>query len=106
MKAAYALSVMAEYGAESLWLRPAAGGHRENVPPDALPISVSLREQIVAWTKTYQATLNWNDPGSSRFSSESSKRAFVLEGAAIARALQVELGPEYDVHYDDYLSRT
>ncbi|MBB3290986.1 MULTISPECIES: hypothetical protein [unclassified Rhizobium] len=89
------IKVMADYQCFPLW--EASPGAVGNIDPKDLPISFSLRQRLMAWAKTFDATLNIDDPLSSGFGSERERIEFREEGATLAQQLQEELGARYIV---------
>lgn len=75
---------------------PERMGH---VDIDRLPISPSLKSQILIWDCEYQETFNEDYPPDSGFSSLDAERLHSAEGERIAKSLQQELGGDYAVEY-------
>lgn len=96
------LRLMAEYECHPVWLGPPEDV--ENVPADVLGISQGLAASIDDWAETYEATYRPDDPISSGFADEDSKRDFAEKGASLAARLQEELGQGYRVTYFNVLS--
>jgi len=89
---------MADYDCSPLW---EPGGTRYPINPEDLPLSAPLRARLWAWAEVFDATLDRNDPPSSGFPSEEARRHFIREGSALAEQLRAELGPLFEVEYDD-----
>lgn len=94
-----AIKLMADFQCHPLW--EASPGVIGNIYPGDLPISSSLRNRLMAWAATFDATLNMDDPASSGFESDQAAGEFKQEGAALAQQLQDELGAAYAVNVMD-----
>ena len=90
------IKLMPDYECDPLWL---VGENSGNIDVDMVPISALLQAQLIAWAKTYDAILNWDDPLSSGFASPADELAFEQEGIRLYEALQAELGTDYEVLY-------
>jgi hypothetical protein len=95
------VKLMADYGCFALWDEDSV----DNISPDELPISNSLRFRVHRWEEEFDATLNTQDPASSGFSSEAELRRFDQEGFDLCQCLRHELGIEYAVLYFSPLRR-
>lgn len=89
------LKLMAEYQCYPLW--EASPGEIGNIDPDLLPISATLRGQLLAWADVYDSTLNWEDPAISGFPNVDAVEVFKAQGIKLADQLRVELGSEFTV---------
>ena len=89
------LKLMADYQCYPLW--EASPGEVGNIDPNSLPISTSLREQLMDWADVYDSILNWEDPARSGFASVDAEEAFNAQGIRLADQLREELGPEFAV---------
>ncbi|AUT64907.1 hypothetical protein [Paraburkholderia terrae] len=89
------IKLMADYQCFPLW--EASPGVVGNINPQDLPISSLLKQKLMTWAATFDATLNMNDPASSGFENEQAANEFRLEGETLARSLQNELGAAYVV---------
>ena len=97
------IKVMADYGAWPLWDTGPTGPN--NVNPAELPIPETLRARLFAWARTYDTTLNWDDPLSSPgFSSPDAHNAWVAQGRDLAQQLATALS--MPVLYFDDLARS
>ncbi|MEB3233294.1 MAG: hypothetical protein VKJ64_19965 [Leptolyngbyaceae bacterium] len=71
-----------------------------NIAPEDLPLQADTIERLHKWSKSYDATLNWDDPASSSgFSTDEAGEAFEQEGILLWKQLQEELGTKYEVVY-------
>ncbi|AKK05015.1 hypothetical protein CMUST_03355 [Corynebacterium mustelae] len=87
---------MADYGCFPLW----SWDYPEfNVDPASLPLSATLIADLYQWQDRYDAILNWDDPASSGFPTPEAETAFRTNGARLARRLQTELGPGFQVRF-------
>lgn len=89
------LKLMADYQCFPVWRDDE--GQVGNVDPRTLPISESLKTRLLVWAKTFDSTLNEDDPLSSGFSSDQAESEFKKDGKALGVQLQDELGPAYFV---------
>jgi hypothetical protein len=89
------IKLMADYQCHPLW--EANPGVYGDISPESLPISLALREQLQAWARQYDATLDIDDPASSGFDSKQSADNFVADGYGLLAKLKQELGPEFQV---------
>jgi hypothetical protein len=87
------IKLMADYQCYPLW--EASPGVVGNVDPGELPISSLLKERLMAWAATFDATLDMDDPANSGFESEKAADEFRDEGMVLAQQLQDELGAAY-----------
>jgi hypothetical protein len=81
-----AVRVAPEYGCWPLW-------HDEGgdcLHPNDLELSNDLARRILDWDERFQATLNNDDPASSKFATEEEEAAHFAEGRAIAEAIKAE----------------
>lgn len=86
---------MADFQCHPLWeVDPDQFG---DVVPDSLPIAQTLKARLAYWAATYNATLDWNDPASSGFTSSEAEAEFLAEGRLIATLLRAELGAEFNI---------
>ncbi|MEV6133332.1 hypothetical protein AB0M05_42140 [Streptomyces violaceusniger] len=89
----------AEYECYPVWVMAKQG--LDNVPPDSLPLSKQLIEDLNRWGDEYEATYNRDDPIASGFSSEEAEHSFVERGHRLARRLRDELDETWRVSYFD-----
>ena len=89
------IKVMADYQCWPLW--EASPGKFGDIDPASLPISDSLRAELLEWKKRFDSILNLDDPASSRFPDAAAEQEFKRMGAALAERLQQELGAGYEV---------
>jgi hypothetical protein len=92
------LKLMADYQCYPLW--EASPGEVGNIDPNSLPLSTSLREQLMAWADVYDSTLNWEDPALSGFASGDAVDEFKTQGMRLADQLREELGRKFVVLAD------
>ena len=97
MTARRRLRVAVDYGAFSVWDLDGGG----MVDPETLPIDADLVARMQQWADRFDATLDRDDPAASKTPSGAWRRRFHLDGQALARALQAQLGPAYDVRFGD-----
>lgn len=91
------IKLMADYHCWPLWW---AGDHDPgNIDPATLPLAPDTIGRLEAWSDTFDANLNLDDPASSGFASETAAVAFEQEGLELWRQLQQELTPQYEVTY-------
>lgn len=90
-----ALKLMADYQCFPLW--EASPGEVGNIDPNSLPLSTSLRKQLMDWADVYDSTLNWEDPAISGFASGNAVDEFKAQGMKLADQMREELGPEFIV---------
>ena len=87
------LKLMTDYQCYPLW--EASPGEVGNIDPNSLPLSTSLRDQLMDWADVYDKTLNWEDPATSGFASVYAVDEFKAQGMKLADRLREELGPEF-----------
>lgn len=95
--AARRLRVSVDYGAFPVWDLDGGG----MVDPESLPIDAALVARLQEWANRFDETLDWDDPMASKTPSRAWRREFDSDGRVLARALQAELGPAYDVRFGD-----
>ena len=88
-----AIKLMADYQCFPLW--EASAGCQGNVDPCSLPLSEALRDELLAWARRYDATLDDEDPIASGFDDPVQERIFKQEGLRLADRLREELGPGF-----------
>lgn len=76
-----------------------------DINPQSLPLSKKLADQLEAWSKVYDLTLNKEDPNYSGFSSQAEKQAYEDQGIELWRQLDQELSEDYDVYYFSILQQ-
>ncbi|MBW4507192.1 MAG: hypothetical protein KME64_11860 [Scytonematopsis contorta HA4267-MV1] len=92
------IKLMLDYGCEPLWW--ADGDKVGNIDPKKLPLSQATIIRLHKLATTYNATLNWADPGNSPgFPTLESEAAFEEEEISLWKQLQQELAPNYEVVY-------
>jgi hypothetical protein len=89
------IKFMPDYGCFPLWETMQEGS--ENVDPNSLPISASLKSEIDNWASIYDATLNEDDPINSGFKSELEEEEFRHRGMELANRLSSELGDSFKI---------
>lgn len=87
------LKLMADYQCYPLW--EASRGKVGNIDLNSLPISESLRKQLLDWADVYDGTLNLDDPAISGFENVDTVEAFKAQGMRLADQLREELGPDF-----------
>ena len=89
------IKLMADYQCHPLWnMSPCKYG---DMSPDELPISQELKDQLHAWARAFDATLNMDYPPDSGFASDEAEAEFKRQGYRLADQLRNELGPEFIV---------
>ena len=89
------IKLMADYGCFPLWnTSPSEVG---NIDPGTLPLSGALRTDLLEWAKSYDQTLDLNDPLGSGFKSDQEEERFRQRGRMLGERLQAELGGEIKV---------
>lgn len=91
------IEVMADYDSYPVWRSDPRGF--ANVDPRELPIPAELAQELLRWARTYDGTLDRDNPAASGFSDRETERAFYVAGEELARRLAGELG--YAVQYFD-----
>lgn len=91
------LRVGADYGAFPVWDLDVGG----MVDASDLPIDAAMAARLQSWADRYDATLDMDDPVSSGFSSAEDEAAFDRAGEQLARELQRQLGPDFEVWFGD-----
>lgn len=89
------LKLMTDYQCYPLW--EASPGEVGNIDPNSLPLSTSLRDQLMDWADVYDKTLNWEDPATSGFTSVDAVDEFKAQGMRLADQMREELGSEFVV---------
>lgn len=75
------------------------GRDGENIDPSTLGLSKTLTSDLNAWAKSYDATLNQDDPRESGFATGDAERLFQEEGARLHLLLQQEVGRTIKVSF-------
>jgi hypothetical protein len=89
------LRLMADYQCHPLWnVGPEEFG---DVDPRDLPISKALANELLAWARAFDATLNQAEPSKSGFGGAEAEATFKQRGRQLAERLRVELGSEFTV---------
>lgn len=91
------IKIMPDYQCSPLWY--IGRGTVENVPPDKLPLSDSLKSTILDWQKVYDDTLNFSNPAASGFKTSFEEIIFDKEGLKIWEQMIKELSELYEVKY-------
>jgi hypothetical protein len=92
------LKLMADYLCYPLWYADRTDPHEVgDFAPDLLPLSESLREDLMAWAAEYDATLDMANPQEAGFDTQEDASKFKASGFELAKRLQDELGPQYEV---------
>lgn len=86
------IKLMADYECFPLWETSPGTG---NIDPDTLPISQNLKNDLNAWAKSYDETLNHSDPLNSGFNTENDEKAFHDKACELSNKLQEELGEDF-----------
>jgi len=91
------IKLMADYECYPLWW--VNSDKIGNIDPETLPLSQETISRLEKWEESYNATLNWQDPGNSPDLSPEEEAAFEQEGISLWKQLQKELAPNYEVVY-------
>ena len=84
-----------DYDCYPLWeASPELAG---DIDPHSLPISKELCSRILAWGRTFDDTLNRDDPARSGFRSDEEQEEFEQEGRDLHVLLSKELGRDFRV---------
>jgi hypothetical protein len=86
-------------GLSGLWSLDAKG-RRKAVDAEDLDLSEDLADRLEAWMDEFDAIYDEDDAARSRFPGPAEQQAWEAEGAAIARAVAAELGPDWTVSTD------
>jgi len=84
------IKLMPDYQCYPLW--EASKGKVGNINPDNLPISDSIKLELLAWANLYDGTLNLDDPAASGFKDTQEANEFRQIGNRLGIKLQEELG--------------
>ena len=87
------LKLMADYDSFPLW--DASPNEFGNVDPERLPLSPQLKANLAEWARSFDKTLDRDDPMNSGFANPGEEEAFKTQGRALAERLQAELGSEF-----------
>ena len=93
------LKVAADYECYPLWIRSNEG--LRNIHPYELKLSSGLVEQLMIWANDYDATMNWDDPISSGFRTQSAHDLFVRRGKLLSEEVAKQLDADWKVIYFD-----
>ena len=91
------IKIMPDYHCSPLWL--IGTKTVENIPPDELPLSDSLKTKVLNWQKVYDETLNNLDPSKSGFKNAFQEEVFEKDGRHIWEEMLKELKGSYGVKY-------
>jgi hypothetical protein len=89
------IKLMADYGCFPLW--GVSLNEIGNINPDDLPLSVGLKDDLLAWGRTYDQTLNMDDPSKSGFRTAEDESEFKHAGLRLGEKLKDELGEDFFV---------
>ncbi len=89
------IKLMPDYQSWPLW---GTGEHIGNIDPKSLPLSDETVERLIAWAQTFDAQLNWDDPGSTVWTEEFLQK-FEQEGLYLWDKLTEELGDGFEISY-------
>lgn len=91
------IKLMADYECCPLW-----GTTVEDfgdINPDTLPISDTLKRELMEWAKWFDGIFNDDDPANSGFESLEDETAFIKQGDNLYERLQIELGSDYEIEW-------
>ncbi|ALF90769.1 hypothetical protein CR47_0206660 [Ralstonia solanacearum] len=89
------IKVMVDYQCHPLWeISPGLYGE---IDPNALPISMGLKQKLADWAAEFDETLDMTNPANSGFKSVEVESAFKARGIKLAEQLQNELGRDFIV---------
>lgn len=91
------IKLMADYQCYPLWLN--SDDAFGNIDPNSLPISNVLKNELNSWSDKYDETLNLDDPLTSGFATLDDERVFRKMGQSLKEKLQMKLGDDYEVIY-------
>lgn len=92
------IKLMSDYACYPLWW--VGENQVGNIDPATLPLSQETVKRLHAWSKAYDATLNWDDPAHSPgFLNHKDQEAFEHEGIALWKQLKKELPSYFKVYY-------
>jgi hypothetical protein len=101
------LKLMWDYDAFPLWTVPGPMGWQGMVPPERLPISTPLRDELQEWSDQLSAAM-WGTHGpdskKSKPPSETAIAAFDARGRELLRRLREELGDRFVVGYQSEIT--
>lgn len=89
------IKLMADYQCYPLW--DISTGSCGDIDPNTLPISNILKRQLNEWSDIFDSTLNIDEPKKSGFKTEEEEKKFKEKGYYLFKALQNELGGEYEI---------
>lgn len=84
--------IFPDWGCDSPVWNGVPGSDPYNIPLELLPISDGLVRDLKQWNDKFQATLNWQDPRDSGFSTLVESQEFLREGERLAERFQIEVG--------------
>ncbi|HEV7258007.1 MAG TPA: hypothetical protein VGN82_09505 [Bosea sp. (in: a-proteobacteria)] len=86
-------------GLSGLWALDAKG-RRKPVDAEDIGLSEDLADRLEVWMDAFDAIYEEDNEARSRFPSEAEQLAWEAEGAVIASAVALELGPDWTVSTD------
>lgn len=95
------IKLMADYGCWCLW----DIDDPQNISPETLPLSISLKAALREWELKYDATLDRANPIASGFSSTCAAVAFNEEGWRLWERLRDELPNSNIMYFDNELGQ-
>jgi hypothetical protein len=94
-----AIRMFPEYKCYPLW-RQGADSMSKNIDPGTLPISETLRAEIMSWSDEFDAIFGDAPSSSATFETREEDVAFAERGRIIATRLQQELGSDWRVSFE------
>jgi hypothetical protein len=85
------LKLMPDYGCFPLWWVDHPQGLVGDVDPETLPLTPATRARLLAWAKSYDESLDWDDPAATKPLPRAELDAFKREGLALLKKLREEL---------------
>lgn len=92
------LKLMADYYCYPLWY--ASDGKFGDININNLPISETLKRELLEWADQYDSTLNQEYPPDSGFKTPIAEKKFKEKGEELAHRLQKELSGKYHIIYN------
>lgn len=86
-------------GLSGLWIIDARGNRRA-VDAEDVGLSEDVADRLEAWMDTFDAIYEEDDEARSRFPDAVEQMAWEAEGAALAVAIALELGSDWEVSAD------
>jgi hypothetical protein len=93
------IKLMADYGCWPLWYNDPKDVYNVGpFDPNTWPLSESLIVDLADWQKTFDSTIDMNDPADAGFYSQEDLEQFTLTGRVLKTRIEQEL-PNIEVDY-------